>query len=533
MYPMIRVRQVKVDINSDIEDIKKICARKLKISLSSIKSLSIHKQSLDARKKPQLYYVYEVDITCDNEDKVLRKNKKDVFPTPKEKYQFEITGTKNLNNRPIIVGSGPAGLFCAYMLALNGYQPIIIERGECIENRIETVNKFWEKGILNSESNVQFGEGGAGTFSDGKLNSQIKDKKYRIKKMLEIFVEAGAPKEILYVNNPHIGTDLLRNVIINMRKKIISYGGEFRYSTCLTDIIINNNKISEIEVNYNEKIKCDLLILGLGHSAYDTFEMLLKRNVIIKSKPFAVGLRFQTLQSLIDKNQYGIIDKTLPPASYKLTYKASTGRGVYSFCMCPGGYVVNASSNDKQLVINGMSNHKRDSGYANSATIVTVNEKDYGNGPLDGIKYQKKLESKAYELGNSFIPVQLYKDFKNKQISKNLGSIQPKFKGQYQLSDLSSLFNSDIYKTLIEGIEYFDTKIKGFGSDDNLLAGVETRTSSPIRILRDNNYMCNINGIYPCGEGSGYAGGITSSAVDGIKIAEQIAKEYKNKTAID
>lgn len=523
---MIRVRQIKISVDSYF-DLKKECAKRLNISVSDIKTLKINKQSLDARKKPKLYYIYELDVELINEEIVLKRNDKDVIKTPNEKYDICISGIKKINNRPVIVGAGPAGLFCAYFLSILGYKPIIIERGECIEKRVKTVEQFWEKGILNINSNVQFGEGGAGTFSDGKLNSQIKDKKFRIKKMLEIFADCGAPKEILYLNNPHIGTDLLRNIIINMRKKIISYGGEFRYNTCLTDVLIHNNKVIGIEVNNNDKIDCDVLVLALGHSAHDTFEMLLKREININSKPFAVGVRIQHAQSLIDENQYGRLNHNLKPASYKLTYKSSSGRGVYSFCMCPGGYVVNASSDSNRLVINGMSNYNRDSGNANSAIIVTVNDKDFGSKPLDGVKYQQKIEEQAYKLGNGLIPVQLYQDFKSKKASSDFKTVKPKFKGEYIFSDLSNLFNKDIYNSLIEGIQYFDNKIKGFASSDSIIAGVETRTSSPIRINRNENYECNIKGIYPCGEGSGYAGGITSSAVDGMKIAEQIASIYK------
>ena len=518
---MIRVRQVSVLIGSNY-NLKESLAKKLNISISDIKYLKIHKRSIDARFKPKLYYVYELDVILTKKVK-----HKDIIKVPNEEYIFNSSGTIKLEERIVIVGAGPAGLFAAYLLSQAGFKPLVIDRGEMIEKRVKTVEKFWKEGILNKNSNVQFGEGGAGTFSDGKLNSQIKDKKNRIKKMLDIFIECGAKEEIAYIHNPHIGTDNLRQIVINMRHKIMEMGGEFLYNTCLTDIHINNNQIESIEVNNNKIIKCSILVLALGHSARDTFEMLLKRKINIVSKPFAIGVRIQNPQSLIDQNQYGtdIITK----ASYKLTYKASNNRGVYSFCMCPGGYVVNASSEEKVLVINGMSNYKRDSGIANSAIIVTVNEQDYGKNPLDGIKYQQKIEKKAYEACQGKIPTQLYGDFKQNKKSVKLGNIKPMFKGDYELTNLNAILPDYICDSLKEGIDYFDKKINGIASSDTILSGVETRTSSPIRIVRDETFQCNIKGIYPCGEGSGYAGGITSSAVDGMKIAEAIASIYKRK----
>lgn len=524
---MIRLRQIKVKIDED--NLLEKCAKKLKIDVCNIKEYKINKRSLDARKKGDLYYIYEVDILVDNENKLLKYNKdKDILKTPNEKYHIEVTGTKKLKYRPIIVGSGPSGLFCSYILATLGYKPIILERGEEVDKRIEKVNEFWDKGILDTLTNVQFGEGGAGTFSDGKLNTLTKDSSYRQKKVFEIFVECGAPKEILYVNNPHIGTDVLVNVLKNMRKKIEAMGGEFRFRNLLTDIIIKDNKVYEIEINKKERLKTDILVLAIGHSARDTFKMLLDKNINIISKPFAVGVRIQHPQEMINISQYGTDYKKLDNASYKLTYKASNNRGVYTFCMCPGGYVVNSSSEEEHLVINGMSNYKRDSKNANSAVIVTVTPDDFGTNPLDGIKFQQKLELLAYKECNGKIPIQLYKDFKENKKTNKLGKVEPIFKGKYAFGNINNILPSEIIKSLIEGIDYFDTKIKGFGREDAILAGIESRTSSPIRILRDETFLCNINGIYPIGEGAGYAGGITSSATDGIKIAEQIAKVYDN-----
>lgn len=528
---MIRVRQIKIPITKDNSNelIHKISI-KLKCNPKDIQELKINRKSLDARQKPNLYYIYEVDVKVKEEKQILKYNSKnnDILITPKEEYILPTLGNKKILNRPIIIGSGPAGLFCAYLLADQGYNPIIIERGEPVEKRIKTVEHFWKTGQLNEQSNVQFGEGGAGTFSDGKLNTLVKDKNFRMKKVFEIFVECGADPEILYIHNPHIGTDVLRTVVKNMRERIIQMGGTFLYNSCLTNLEIKDNKIQTIEMNHQEKLKTDILILAIGHSARDTFEMLLQKGILLTPKPFALGIRIQHPQTLINQNQYGKnYSKTLPPANYKLTYKTKNGRGVYSFCMCPGGYVVNASSEKGKLAINGMSNSKRDSENANSAIVVTVNPEDYGSKPLDGMNFQRKLETEAYKLGNGKIPIQLLKDFNNSVESKNLGNISPIFKGEYQLTNLNLLFPDFICDSLKEALPNFDKKIKGFASDNAILAGIESRTSSPIRILRDETYQSNIAGIYPCGEGAGYAGGITTSAMDGLKVAEVIITTYK------
>ena len=521
---MIRIKQIKMPINHTKDDIKTKVAKKLKIDIKDIEKIKISKKSIDARK--ELNYVYEIDAKTKKEKQILKKNIKDVSRTPNEKYTLKIKGKEKLKNRPIIIGSGPAGLFAAYLLAKKGYNPVIIERGQKIEKRVKTVENFWKNGILDENTNVQFGEGGAGTFSDGKLNTSVKDKHNRKKYVLETFVKHGAPEEILYLNKPHIGTDLLRNTIINMRKEIIKHGGTFKFETCLKDITVENGKITQIKTN-KETINTDILILAIGHSSRDTLEMLLKQNIIIKPKPFAIGIRIQHKQSMINKNQYKKTDKLLPPASYKLTYKSKDNRGVYSFCMCPGGFVVNSSSEKEMLCINGMSNHKRDEENANSAIIVTISPDDFGNKPLDGIKYQRKLESITYQKGKGKIPVQLLKDFLNKEKTKEIGNINPIFKGKYAFSDLNEIFPPYISKSLKEGILYFDKKIKGFASDDAILAAIESRTSSPIRIERDKNFESNIKGIYPIGEGAGYAGGIMTSAIDGIKLAELIVQKYK------
>ena len=525
---MIRIRQIKIEVDKDnIDLLKKKVISKLKINESDIKNFKINKKSIDARKKDLIYYVYEVDLEIINEDKILKNTKSnDIIKIENEEYKIDICGNKKLNNRIVIVGSGPAGLFCAYALASLGYKPLIIERGEKIEDRVKTVEKLFNEGILNPNSNVQFGEGGAGTFSDGKLNTLVKDKFNRCKKVYEIFVENGAPEEILYLNKPHIGTDVLRNVIINMRNKIISMGGEFRYNTTLTNLVINEEKLEKIEVNNNELIDCEVLVLAIGHSARDTFKMLYENNLVMSPKPFAVGIRIMHTQEMINQNQYGTKYK-LPPADYKLTYNTKEKRGVYSFCMCPGGYVVNASSEEKFLAINGMSNHKRDSVTSNSAIVVTVNPNDYGNSIFDGIKFQRMLEEKAYNLGKGKIPVQLYGDYKNNKISTGFRKVKPIIKGMYTFANINEIFPEFINESIKEAIEYYDTKIKGFSRSDAIVAGVESRTSSPIRIERDENFNSSVLGIYPIGEGAGYAGGITTSAIDGLKVSEEIARIYE------
>lgn len=519
---MIRVRQIKVSINN-VNELKDRIAKKLKININDIIEYHIIKESIDSRHKPDIYLVYEVDVKLKDEKVVYKLNDNDIFISPKEEYEYSPKGDIKID-RPYIIGAGPAGLFAAYMLSSYGYKPVIIERGNKIEDRVNDVEEFIKTGVLNIESNVQFGEGGAGTFSDGKLNTMVKDKEFRGKKVFEIFVECGAPKEIMYKAKPHIGTDLLREVIINLRNKITLMGGTFKYNSKLEDIIIDNNQISEIVVN-GEHIKTNVLVLAIGHSARDTFYML-NNNLKLEAKPFALGIRIEHPQKMIDESQYGKSYDILGPASYKLTHTCKNGRGVYTFCMCPGGYVINSSSENNMLSINGMSNHDRDSVNANSALIVTVTPNDFGNNPLDGIEYQRNLEAKAYQIGNGKIPIQLYKDFKDNKISNNFGKVTPLFKGECAFANINDILPKYITESLIEGIEVFDKKIHGFAREDAILAAIESRTSSPVRIVRDELYEANIKGIYPCGEGAGYAGGITSAAMDGIKIAEAIMDKY-------
>ena len=526
MKIMIRVRQVEVNIdNNSVDELKTQVSKKLKINCNEIIDIKINKKSIDARRKDNIKYIYEVDVKLKDEYKIKLSN--DIIVTPDETYKYEITGKLKQEKPIVVVGSGPAGLFTTYMLSKEGYNVLLIERGEKVEDRVKTIEEFWNNNKLNENSNVQFGEGGAGTFSDGKLNTLKKDKENRQKEVFKIFVENGAPEEILYDSKPHIGTDILRTVIKNMREKIIEFGGTIRYNTCLTNINIENNKIKSIIVNNTEEIETNDLILAIGHSARDTFKMLYDKGIYMEPKPFAVGIRIQHPQKMINESQYGAgVD--LPPASYKLTYQTKEKRGVYSFCMCPGGFVVNASSENNRLAINGMSNYKRDEENANSALIVTVSKEDYGNNPLDGIEFQRKLEERAYKAGNGLIPIQTYKGFKENKID-GLGNINPVFKGNYHLANINEVLPKYISDSLKEAIEYFGKKIKGFNCDDSIIAAIESRTSSPVRITRNDNFNSNIIGIYPIGEGAGYAGGITTSAIDGLKAFEQIIKVYKNK----
>ena len=517
---MIRIRQVKVPVLKDNHDfiLKKIC--KL-LNVKEVINYKIIKKSIDARDKNNIMFVYEFDVNCLNEDIILNKvENKDVFKSIVKEYKLNVT--KTINNRPIIVGSGPAGLFCAYMLSSIGLRPIIVERGEKIEDRVKTVEEFFKNNKLNLNSNIQFGEGGAGTFSDGKLNTLTSDNNNRQKKVFDIFVECGAPSEILYLNKPHIGTDILRKVIINMTNRIISMGGEFLYNSQVTDLIIENKKVRGVIINNKKQLLSDVVVLAIGHSARDTFYMLNSHNVLMKPKNFAVGVRIEHPREMIDRFQYGNYYKYLPSASYKLTYQTKENRSVYSFCMCPGGFVVNASSEEGRLCINGMSNYKRDEVNSNSALVVNVTTDDFNNELFGGLEFQRELEEKAYKLGGGYIPVQMYKDFVDGNITSKLGDIMPNIKGKYKLSNLNEIFPSFISDSLKEAIPVFGKRIKGFDRDDAVLLGVESRTSSPVVIVRDDNFNSSVIGLYPCGEGAGYAGGITTAAIDGIKVAEAI-----------
>ena len=521
---MIRVRQVKILVSEE-QNIKKKISKKIHLPEEDILSYKLERKSIDARDKKQVFYVYDVLVEVKDEKRIPQYvYGKDVFPYQEEDYHFPKT-TLSKEKRIIVVGSGPSGLICSYLLAEHGYSVTIIEQGEQMEDRIHSVEEFFQTNQLNPLSNVQFGEGGAGTFSDGKLNTLVKDKEHRGRKVFDLFIQYGAPEEILYEQKPHIGTDVMRKMIVNMRNDMMTMGVQFLYQTKMTNLIVENNHITGIEVNHEKNIPCDILVLAIGHSARDTFEMLHQNQIQMKSKNFAVGLRIEHPQDMINESQYGIYAKYLPPASYKLTYQTSQNKAVYSFCMCPGGFVVNASSEEGRIVVNGMSNYKRDEANANSAIVVTVSKDDFGDGILDGMNFQKKLEEKAYQLGNGLIPIQLYQDFVANKETTTYGDFANVSKGLVNFSNLRELFPSKIQDALLEAIPYFDQKIKGFARGDAILSGVESRTSSPVMIIRDDQGEASIKGIYPCGEGCGYAGGITTSAMDGVKVAEMITQK--------
>lgn len=528
---MLRINQIKVSAFCNSEECEEIIykkvASKLNIAVDRIDDLRIVRRSLDARKKNDINYVYCVDVSVKGENK-LKIRDKDINRIEIKEYEFEYSNW-GVKSRPIIVGFGPAGMFCAYMLAKAGFKPIVYERGKNVEDRTADVEEFWKTGILKPESNVQFGEGGAGTFSDGKLNTLVKDKFGRNKEVLRTFVEFGAPESILYDNKPHIGTDILKNVVINMRNKILEMGAEIYYESLVSDICIENNRIKSIVVN-NKTIDCEYVVLAVGHSARDTFYMLRDRKVLMSQKAFAVGFRVMHPQEIIDSNQYGAenLNNGLPVADYKLTHTSSNGRGVYSFCMCPGGYVVNASSEEGYLAVNGMSYHDRNSGVANSAIVVQVTPEDYpGDDVLSGVVFQRKLEKQAYELGKGKIPVQRYGDYRHlvDDTYDSAGVLEMKAlcKGEYNYADLTTILPKECNRSFVEGMERFGHIIEGFNDGNMIMAGVESRTSSPVRIERNEEGISSVSGLYPCGEGAGYAGGITSAAMDGIYIAEKVA----------
>lgn len=525
---MIRITQLKLPVEHGQEDVKRKAAKLLRLSPEDIKKLTIVRRSIDARKKEAISYSYTVDVETEKQHQVFKRAKSgQISLVREERYRFPPAGSACLSHRPLIIGSGPAGLFCGLELAMAGYCPLILERGEDMDRRRQKVEQFWRDGVLDPNSNVQFGEGGAGTFSDGKLNTLVKDPKKRNQRVLELLVEHGADPEILYVQKPHIGTDVLSRVVTQIRQHIEDLGGAFRFGVRVKDLRIKDGRIEGVEAD-GEEFLAEQVVLAIGHSARDTFSMLCGKGIAMEPKAFAVGLRVQHPQKLIDESQYGVCVKSLGPAPYKVTWQSSLGRGVYSFCMCPGGYVVDASSEAGHLAVNGMSNHDRDGGNANSAIIVTVTPEDFeGVSPLAGVEFQRKLERRAYECGGGRIPVQLYGDFKENRVSGSFGGVEPEMKGRYGFGNLREVLPKALILPFIEGMEAFEGRIRGFAGYDSILAGVESRTSSPVRICRDETLQSNIRGLYPCGEGAGYAGGITSAAMDGIRVAEAIAGEYQ------
>lgn len=526
---MIRLSDIKLSIDQKKTDIKKAILKKLKIKEEELIHYKIYKESIDAR-KDMVYFVYTVDVEVKNEEKLLKKIKdKKIIPSPDMTYKFVQKGNQPMQHPPIIVGTGPAGLLAGLVLAQMGYCPILLERGRDVDRRTKDIQEFWKTGKLDTESNVQFGEGGAGTFSDGKLTTQIKD--VRCRKVLEEFVKAGAPPEIMYVNKPHVGTDLLRYVVKNIRKEIIALGGQVLFEKKLTDLLIKEGRLRGVVINGNEEIEAEAVILAIGHSARDTFEILYKNNVEIHQKPFSMGVRIEHPQSMINQGQYGDYANhpRLGAADYKMAHHCENQRSVYTFCMCPGGKVVAAASEEGGVVTNGMSEHARNEVNANSALLVGVDLQDFeSNHPLAGVDLQRKWEQKAFEVGGGkyYAPAQLVKDFLKDQPSTTLGSVKPSYEPGITLTDLRQCLPEFVVVALKEAIVALDKKLPGFQLGDAVMTAIETRSSSPIRIKRDQGFESNIRGLYPCGEGAGYAGGIISAAVDGIKVAEAIAEKY-------
>ena len=529
---MIKVDQIKLAIDYTDGDVKKSVAKALGLNLNDVKGYEIIKKSIDSRDKSRIRYVLSVAATLEGEKKYLARHPKATVYVPPTR-DIESVLPKDIpmpSKRPVIVGLGPAGLFAGLTLAKAGMRPIIIERGKSVDERQKSVDDFINTCVLDTQSNLQFGEGGAGTFSDGKLNTGTGSQLISV--VFGQFVKYGAPQQILYDAKPHVGTDKLRGVIKNMRQEIIALGGDVYFDSKLTDIKTKDGRLVGVEVDTKNKglwsIDCDCCILAIGHSARDTFEMLVSK-ATIEQKPFSIGVRVEHLQSAIDKGQYGE-QKGLPPANYSLSCHLDSGRSCYTFCMCPGGYVMPATSEENAVVTNGMSYFARDGVNANSALLVGVTPQDFGSSnPLAGVEFQRKYERLAYAISNSYkAPCQRYGDLAKGKQSSGFGEVLPTYPIGVESADLRACLPNYVTDSLVEAVKIFDRKIKGFANEDALLTGVESRSSSPIRILRDERGNSSIEGLMPCGEGAGYAGGITSASVDGINIAlKYIANTFR------
>ena len=539
---MIQITQLKLPYHHTAVELENKIRKTLRLSGNQKFTYSIVKKSIDARRKPELYLVYTCQVSCENENAIVKKAKQTSVSIVKPKqYVLPEHGEQELVHAPLVIGAGPAGLFATLVLVEAGFCPILIERGKPVEARTEDVLKFWETGVLDTASNVQFGEGGAGTFSDGKLNTVVKDPANRNLFVLETFVRFGAPEEILFENKPHIGTDILCQVIANMRNYLLEKGTQVYFETCATEFVIEDNAITKVICDNGKHFSVSAVVLALGHSARDTFVTLKEKQIPMEAKNFAVGFRVEHPQQMMNEALYGKQNRNMPAAPYKVTANFPNGRGVYSFCMCPGGYVVNSSSEENRLVVNGMSYSGRNSSTANSAIIVSVEKKDFTNpffftdatkipeetDPLAGMHFQKALEERAYQLAMGKIPQQLYGDFCDNKPSFAYGDFVSNVKGATAFVNLRGLLCPDMEESFMQGMEHFAHIIPDFDRRDAILSGIESRTSSPIRILRDENYESSIKGIYPCGEGAGFAGGITSAAMDGIRVAEAIIRKYK------
>ncbi|WP_137818792.1 NAD(P)/FAD-dependent oxidoreductase [Pseudomonas sp. 2FG] len=530
---MLRITELKLPIDHPEEALRPAILQRLGIADSDLLDFSLFKRSYDARKKSaELCFIYTIDLSVPDEAALLAKFSDDrhVNVAPDTAYKPVGQAPVELANRPLVVGFGPCGIFAALLLAQMGFRPIVLERGKEVRQRTKDTWGLWRKSVLNPESNVQFGEGGAGTFSDGKLYSQIKDPKHLGRKVLHEFVKAGAPEEILYVNKPHIGTFRLTGVVEHMRQQIEALGGEIRFEQRVTDVLIEDGQLRGVELASGEQIRSEHVVLALGHSARDTFRMLHSRGVYLEAKPFSVGFRIEHPQSLIDRARLGKFagHPKLGAADYKLVHHAKNGRSVYSFCMCPGGTVVAATSEPNRVVTNGMSQYSRNERNANAGIVVGITpDVDYPGGPLAGVELQERLESHAFVLGGSTYaaPGQLVGDFIAGKATTALGSVEPSYKPGVHLVDLATALPSFAIEAIREALPAFDKQIKGFAMHDAVLTGIETRTSSPLRITRGEDLQSlNVRGLFPAGEGAGYAGGILSAGVDGIRVAEALAR---------